>query len=245
MGARYLILWFLLRDGMADAGVLYLVPTPIGNLQDITLRALEILKSVDLIACEDTRRSGQLLAHFGIQARKVSYFEHNEIRRVPEIISVLKEGKSVAVISDGGSPGLSDPAYRVVTAAVEASIRVEALPGPTAAIPALTASGLPTDRFFFEGFLPVKPGKRRKRLEDLRDLPHTIVIYESVHRVQKSLADIAAVFGDRPICLGRELSKLHEEYIRGTASDIAAGLEKNRLKGEFVIVIAGNRMAEG
>jgi 16S rRNA (cytidine1402-2'-O)-methyltransferase len=230
---------------MADAGVLYLVPTPIGNLQDITLRALEVLKSVDLIACEDTRRSGQLLAHFGIQARKVSYFEHNEIKRVPEIISVLKEGKSVAVISDGGSPGLSDPAYRVVTAAVEESIRVEALPGPTAAIPALTASGLPTDRFFFEGFLPVKPGKRRNRLEELRDLPHTIVIYESVHRIQKSLADIAAVFGDRPICLGRELSKLHEEYIRGTASDVVARLEKGQLKGEFVIVIAGNRMAEG
>lgn len=224
---------------MADTGTLYLVPTPIGNLEDITLRALAVLKTVDLIACEDTRHSGHLLAHFGIATRTISYFEHNEMRRIPGIIAQLEEGKSVAVITDGGSPGLSDPAYRLVTAAIEKSIPVQALPGPTALIPALTASGLPTDRFFFEGFLPVKGGKRKTRLEKLRDLPHTIVIYESVHRIQKALVDIAAVFGDRPICIAREISKVYEEYRRGSAAELAASLAKVSMKGEFVIVIAG------
>ena len=233
---------------MNDAAVqgrLYLVPTPVGNLQDITLRALEILKTVDLIACEDTRRSGQLLAHFGINKKKISYFEHNEVKRVPQILEELKAGLSVAVISDGGSPGLSDPAYRLVSAAVEEKILVEALPGPNALIPALTASGLPTDRFFFEGFLPVKSGKRKKRLEQLREFPHTVVVYESVHRIVKTLNDIAEVFGDRPVCLGREISKMHEEYIRGTAAEIAVSFENTKPRGEFVLVIAGNRETQG
>jgi 16S rRNA (cytidine1402-2'-O)-methyltransferase len=224
---------------MSDTGILYLVPTPIGNLDDITLRALTVLKEVDLIACEDTRHSGRLLAHFGISARTISYFEHNEMRRIPSIISLLEEGKSVAVITDGGSPGLSDPAFRLVSAAIEKSIPVQALPGPTAVIPALTASGLPTDRFFFEGFLPVKSGKRLTRLEKLKDLPHTIVIYESVHRIHKALADIATVFGDRRICVVREISKIYEEYRRGTAAELARTLAEVSLKGEFVIVIAG------
>jgi 16S rRNA (cytidine1402-2'-O)-methyltransferase len=230
---------------MEMPGTLYLVPTPVGNLQDITLRALETLKSVDLIACEDTRRSGQLLAHFGIKKKKISYFEHNEIKRIPQIVSALNEGQSVAVISDGGSPGLSDPAYRLVIAAIEKGISVEALPGANALIPALTASGLPTDRFFFEGFLPVKSGKRRKRLEQLTEYPHTLVIYESVHRIRKSLADIAEVFGDRQICVSREISKIHEEHIRGMAGDAARHFENKTPKGEFVIVIAGNRQAKG
>jgi 16S rRNA (cytidine1402-2'-O)-methyltransferase len=228
---------------MTSPGRLYLVPTPVGNLQDITLRALEVLKEVDLIACEDTRRSGQLLAHFGIQKKKISFFEHNEIKRVPRILSVLKEGESVAVVSDGGSPGLSDPAYRLVNAAVEEGIVIEALPGASALIPALTASGLPTDRFFFEGFLPVKQGKRKKRLEQLYEYPHTLVMYESVHRIRKSLADISDIFDERPVCVGREISKMHEEYIRGTASELAAYFENKTPKGEFVIVIAGNREA--
>ncbi len=228
-------------DAGDSHGKLYLVPTPVGNLQDITLRALEILKEVDLIACEDTRRSGQLLAHFGIKNKKISYFEHNEVKRVPQIISELKGGLSVAVVSDGGSPGLSDPAYRLVSAAVEEKIIVESLPGPNALIPALTASGLPTDRFFFEGFLPVKSGKRKKRLEQLREFPHTVVIYESVHRILKALKDISDIFDDRPVCLGREISKMHEEYIRGTAAEIAASFENVKPRGEFVIVIAGNR----
>jgi 16S rRNA (cytidine1402-2'-O)-methyltransferase len=228
---------------MVDAGRLYLVPTPIGNLEDITLRALRILKEVDLIACEDTRHSGRLLAHYGIEKKKISYFEHNETRRVPQILDYLRQGRSVAVISDGGSPGLSDPAYRIVTAAIEESLTVEALPGANAVVPALTASGLPTDRFFFEGFLPVKSSRRKTRLEQLREYPHTLVFYESVHRVAKSIADIAAVFSDRQVCVGREISKMHEEYIRGAAADVAGRFTRIKPKGEFVIVVEGNRSA--
>lgn len=234
-----------MNDSVTAGGKLYLVPTPVGNLQDITLRALEVLKEVDLVACEDTRRSGQLLAHFGLKKQKISYFEHNEMKRVPRIVAMLKDGSSVAIISDGGSPGLSDPAYRLVCAAVEENIPVEALPGPTALIPALTASGLPTDRFFFEGFLPVKPGKRRKRLEQLREYPHTLVIYESVHRIRKTLADMAVIFGDRQVCLGREISKMHEEFIRGGAAEVSEHFEDIKPRGEFVIVIAGNREVKG
>jgi 16S rRNA (cytidine1402-2'-O)-methyltransferase len=229
---------------MADPGKLYLVPTPIGNLQDITLRALEVLQAVDLVACEDTRHSGHLLAHFNLVKKKISYFEHNELRRVPQIMELLREGKSVAVISDGGSPGLSDPAYRLVTAAIAGGIPVEALPGPNAVIPALTASGLPTDRFFYEGFLPVKSGRRRKRLEELAAYPHTIILFESVHRIEKTLADVADIFASRPVCVAREISKLHEEYVRGTAGEIAEHFRQSKPRGEFVIVIAGNRDAE-
>lgn len=220
------------------------MPTPIGNLEDITQRALRVLSEVDLIACEDTRRSGQLLTHFGIKKKKISYFEHNEIGRVPQIISALMEGNSVAVISDGGSPGLSDPAYRIVTAAIEQAIPVEALPGANAAIPALTASGMPTDRFFFEGFLPVKSEKRKKRLRQLKEYPHTLVIYESVHRIKKSLSDITEIFADRRVCVAREISKIHEEYIRGTASEIAGRFKDKAPRGEFTIIIMGNRDAE-
>jgi len=231
---------------MSDStdGKLYLIPTPIGNLKDITQRALDTLEAVDLIACEDTRRSGQLLAHFGITKKKISYFEHNESARVPHIINVLKGGQSVAVISDGGSPGLSDPAYRVVSAAVENDIEIEALPGATAAIPAVTASGMPTDRFFFEGFLPVKSGKKKNRLKTLAEYPHTIIIYESVHRIKKSLIAIAEVFGGRQVCVARELTKIHEEYIRGSAVEIAEKADSITAKGEFVIIIAGNTDAE-
>lgn len=224
---------------MKAKGKLYLIPTPIGNLEDITQRALRILSEVDLIACEDTRRSGQLLSHFGIQKKKLSYFEHNEVKRVPQIIGLIKEGQSVAVISDGGSPGLSDPAYRLVKAAVERDITVEALPGANAVIPALTASGCPTDRFFFEGFLPVKSQKRKKRLAELSEYPHTLVIYESVHRIKKTMIDIAEIFGDRHICIAREITKMHEEYLRGNAVEILARLDKSKPRGEFTIVISG------
>jgi 16S rRNA (cytidine1402-2'-O)-methyltransferase len=230
---------------MTSPGKLYLVPTPIGNLQDITVRALEVLKAVDLVACEDTRRSGQLLAHFGINQKKISYFEHNEVKRVPQIVAELKNGHSVAVISDGGSPGLSDPAYRLVAAAVEEGLAVEALPGANAVIPALTASGLPTDRFFFEGFLPVKPGKRKNRMDRLARYPHTLVFYESVHRLRKTLADMTEIFPDRRICVGREISKMHEEYVRGTAAEVEKYFGDKTPKGEFVIVVEGNREDEG
>jgi len=229
---------------MTEEGILYLVPTPIGNLDDMTFRAVHVLKDVDLIACEDTRRSGRLLAHFGIEKRKISYFEHNELRRIPRIIAALQAGESVAVISDGGSPGLSDPAYRVVTAAIEASLRVEALPGACAVIPALTASGLPTDRFFFEGFLPVKSSRRRKRMAELKGVPHTLVFYESVHRIIKTMNDMAEIFADRRACIGREISKLHEEYIRGVTGELAERITHSKPKGEFVIVVEGNRSAQ-
>jgi 16S rRNA (cytidine1402-2'-O)-methyltransferase len=229
---------------MDKPGRLYLVPTPIGNLQDITLRALSVLKEADLIACEDTRHTGRLLAHFGLEKRKISYFEHNETARTPQILAELEAGKTVAVVSDGGSPGLSDPAYRIVVAAIEHGVAVEALPGPTAVIPALTASGLPTDRFFFEGFLPVKPGRRRTRLEQLRGYAHTIILYESVHRIKKTMADVASVFGDRRVCIARELSKIHEEYLRGTAAEVAERIQAAVPRGEFVIVIAGSTDAE-
>ncbi|MEE9442462.1 MAG: 16S rRNA (cytidine(1402)-2'-O)-methyltransferase [candidate division Zixibacteria bacterium] len=224
-------------------GILYLVPTPIGNMQDITLRALEVLKNVVLVACEDTRRSGQLLAHFGIKAKKISYFEHNEIRRIPKILEILKEGKSVAVISDGGSPGISDPAFRIVKAAIDEGISVEALPGATALIPALTASGLPTDRFFFEGFLPVKKGKRRSRLLEISEYPHTIVIYESVHRIKKTIIEVAEIFAEREVCVIREISKMHEEKILNSAIEVAGIIEKSNPKGEYVIVISGAKHA--
>lgn len=224
---------------MSEAGILYLVPTPIGNLGDITHRALEILAKVDLIACEDTRHSGKLLSHFNITNRKISYFEHNETRRANQIIKILTDGQSVAVISDGGSPGLSDPAFRVVRAAIENGIRVEALPGPTALIPALTASGLPTDRFFFEGFLPVKSGKRRTRLEKLKSFPHTLVLYESVHRIRSSMKIIADIYGDRPVVVAREITKIYEQFIRGTAIQVAEQLETIKPRGEFVIMIGG------
>ena len=221
-------------------GKLYLVPTPIGNLKDITLRALEILKTVDMVACEDTRRSGLLLDHYGLHKRKISYFEHNEIRRIPQIIQMLTEGLSVAVISDGGSPGLSDPAYRLVRAAIDSGIIVEALPGATAVIPALTASGVPTDRFFFEGFLPVKPNKRRTRLKELQAFDHTVVIYESVHRIKKTMADVVDIFAGRMVCVAREISKMHEEIIRGPAEEVGAAIASSTPKGEYVIVISGD-----
>ncbi len=230
---------------MAETGTLYLVPTPIGNLEDMTFRAVTVLKEVDLIACEDTRRSGHLLAHFGIETRKISYFEHNELRRIPQIVAALQSGDSVAVVSDGGSPGLSDPAYRLVTAAIDASLRVEALPGANALIPALTASGLPTDRFFFEGFLPVKSARRKRRMAELASVPHTLVFYESVHRIVRTVKDMAEIYPGRRACIGREISKLHEEYIRGDTGEIAERIGNSKPKGEFVIVVEGNRNTQG
>ncbi len=225
---------------MRSKGKLYLVPTPIGNLEDMTPRAVRVLSEVDLIACEDTRRSGRLLTHFGIKKKKLSFFEHNEIKRVPQILEALAEGQAVAVVTDGGSPGISDPAYRIVTAAIENDFPVEALPGATALIPSLTASGCPTDRFFFEGFLPAKQQKRIKRLQDLANLSHTIIIYESVHRIKRTLADIAEIFGKRHICVAREISKLYEEYLRGSAGEILEKMKETSPRGEFTIVISAN-----
>jgi 16S rRNA (cytidine1402-2'-O)-methyltransferase len=221
------------------AGKLYLVPTPIGNIGDITQRALEVLSAVDVVACEDTRHSGMLLSRLGLKKKLVSYHDFNERSRAAQLLPQIREGVNVAVITDAGSPGVSDPAYRLVRAAVENNIDIVPLPGATAIIPALTASGLPTDRFFFEGFLPHKSAARRKRLERLKDLEHTLVFYESPHRIQKALADMLDVLGDRRVCLAREITKRFEEFKRGHLSEVLAAVADRSVKGEIVLVVAG------
>lgn len=224
---------------MSDtAGKLYLVPTPIGNLSDITPRALDVLRAVDIVACEDTRTSGNLLSKFDIKKRLISYHEFNERSRASQLIELIKSGQSIAVVTDAGSPGISDPAYRVVRAALDNGIDIIPLPGPTALIPALTASGLPTDRFLFEGFLSHKSGARRRRLEQLKDFGHTMIFYESPHRVRQSLTAMLEVLGDRQACLAREVSKKFEQFIRGSISEILARLGTT-IKGEVVLVVAG------
>ncbi len=225
-------------------GKLFLVPTPIGNLGDITTRGLATLSEVDLVACEDTRVSGQLLKHFDLKKKLISYHNFNEAGRAETLVAMLAEGKNIAVVTDAGSPGISDPAFRVVRAALSNNIEVSALPGPTAIIPALTASGLSTDRFFFEGFLSNKSGARRKRLGAMSGYEHTLIFYESPHRVLKALADMRDVLGDRRACLAREISKKFEEYIRGTISNILQVLAARTIKGEIVLVVEGNRRGE-
>ncbi len=220
-------------------GMLFLVPTPIGNLEDISQRALRVLREADVVACEDTRHSGRLLQQFEIDKRLVSYHDFNEQKRSGQLMDELLAGRTVAVITDAGSPGISDPAYRVVRAAIDNGIEVVALPGPTSVIPALTASGLPTDRFFFEGFLPHKSGARRTRLGQLLDFEHTLVFFESPFRIEKSLRDVLEVLGDRRACVAREISKLHEEYLRGTVTEILKQIGGRKVKGEIVIVVAG------
>lgn len=218
---------------------MYLVPTPIGNLGDLTERARIVLEVADLVACEDTRHSGQLLKHLGLKKKLVSYHEHNETTRAQTIVQAVTGGQSVAVITDAGSPGISDPAYRVVRAAIEAGLPIVPLPGPTALIPALTASGLPTDRFFYEGFLPNKSGARQTRLRQLASWEHTLIFYESPHRLAKSLSDMSDVLGDRQCCVAREISKLHEQFIRGTLQSVLECIGKGKIRGEIVIVVAG------
>lgn len=226
------------------AGMIYLVATPIGNLEDITLRALRTLREVDLVACEDTRRTGLLLRRFEIDKPLLSYREHNEAARAAELIRRAQDGASIAVVSDAGMPGIADPGFRVARAAVEAGVRVAPIPGANAAMAALTASGLPTDRFRFEGFLPPREAKRRAALELLRAETATVVLYEAPHRIAATLRDIAAVLGARPLVLARELTKLHEEYLRGTAEQIAAELAKRpAVKGEIVLLIGADETA--
>ena len=226
------------RDN-SGKGVLYLVPTPVGNLKDITPRALEILRQSAVIACEDTRVSGRLLAHFDIKKKLISYHDFNERRRVPQLLEIINDGGDIAVITDAGSPGLSDPAYRIIRAAIDNDIVVSALPGANALIPALTGSGLPPDRFFFEGFLPNKSAARRKRLEQLKDLPHTLVFYESPHRIEKTVIETFDILGDRRACIAREISKVYEEFIRGNLSEIKQTLAGRKLKGEIVLMVEG------
>jgi len=220
-------------------GTLYLVATPIGNLEDITLRALRTLRECDLVAAEDTRHTGQLLKHFGISKPLLSYFQFNEAKRSEEIIERLRRGEKVALVTDAGSPGISDPGERVVRAALAAGFRVEPVPGPCALVAALTASGMPSDEFHFVGFLPHKSGQRRKRLEALRSVAGTLVLYESPYRIEKLLGELQEVYPERPVVLARELSKKFEEFLRGTPSELLEVARKRSLKGEFVVMVGG------
>src|SRR3989440_11043570 len=217
---------------------LYLVATPIGNLEDITLRALRTLKECDVVAAEDTRRTGQLLKHFQISKPQLSYFQFNEAKRSEEIIGRLRRGEKVALVTDAGSPGISDPGERVVKAAIAAGFRVESVPGPSALVAALTASGLPADEFHFIGFLPHKSGQRRNKLESLKPFEGTLVLYESPYRVEKLLLELSEIFPDRQIVLARELTKKFEEFLRGTPQALLGIAQKRVLKGEFVALIA-------
>ncbi|HOC55969.1 MAG TPA: 16S rRNA (cytidine(1402)-2'-O)-methyltransferase [Verrucomicrobiota bacterium] len=222
-------------------GTLYLVATPIGNLEDITLRALRTLKECDVVAAEDTRRTGQLLKHFGIAKPLLSCFQFNEVQRSGEIIERLQRGEKVALASDAGSPGISDPGERVVRAVIAAGLRVEPVPGPCALVAALTASGLPATEFHFIGFLPHKSGARRRELERLRHISGTLVFYESPYRIGKLLAELNEVFPACQVVLARELTKKYEEYLRGKPAELLRLLRQRSLKGEFVVLLDGER----
>jgi len=218
------------------SGTLYIVSTPIGNLKDITYRAVETLSAVSLIAAEDTRHSKKLLNHYGIKRPLISYYEHNRSTRIPQIIAHLNDGKDVALISDAGTPGISDPAYKLTRAAITEDIKVETIPGPSAVLASLIASGLPSDRFLFEGFLPPKKG-RKKRLNALKDEQATIIFYESPRRLKRTLKDIGEIIGDRPAVVTRELTKMNEEIIRGTVYKLLSYVSKHEPRGEIVLII--------
>ena len=218
-------------------GTLYLVATPIGNLRDITQRAVEVLTSVGTIACEDTRHTRKLLSHLGISNKLVSYHEHNEAERAEELAAMLEKGTSVAVVSDAGTPGISDPSFRIVQRAIEIGAQVVPVPGPVAFVSALIASGLPTDAVFFGGFLPSKKSERRRRLREVSSLPATLAFYESPRRLSAALADCLEILGDRSAVIAREITKLHEEFSRGTISHLFTEYSSATLKGEVVLLI--------
>ncbi|MEH2138037.1 16S rRNA (cytidine(1402)-2'-O)-methyltransferase [Nostoc sp.] len=221
-------------------GTLYVVGTPIGNLEDITFRAVRILQTVDIIAAEDTRHTGKLLQHFQVKTPQVSYHEHNRTSRIPELLEHLINNKAIALVSDAGMPGISDPGYELVKACIEAGIPVVPIPGASAAITALSASGLPTNRFVFEGFLPPKTQQRQEHLESLQTESRTMIFYESPHRLRDTLQDLAEVWGsDRQIVLGRELTKLYEEFWRGTITEAIAHYSQREPQGEYTLVVAG------
>jgi 16S rRNA (cytidine1402-2'-O)-methyltransferase len=219
--------------------MLYLVATPIGNLSDITLRALETLREVDFVASEDTRKTGRLLQHFDISKPQIAFHEHNEDRAGEKIIGLLQEGKSVALVTDAGTPGIADPGFTLVRRCHAADLPVTMIPGPTAFVMALVLSGLATHSFTFRGFPPRKPGKRRRFLEADQDSPYTLIYYESPHRLRALLQDALDIFGDRPAALGNELTKLFESVQRGSLAQLLSNLDETDLRGEFVVVIAG------
>src|ERR1700704_120622 len=228
------------RGTLAPGSALYLVATPIGNLEDITLRALRVLKEVDLIACEDTRQTQKLLSHYGIQTRMVSYHEHNEMTKAAELIVNLETGAKIALVTDAGMPGISDPGFRLIALAIRHHVPVVPIPGASAFLAALVASGLPTDSFRFSGFLPAKSGQRRKLLESVRESPRTQVFYEAPHRLLETLADVAEILGeDRHVVVAREVTKIHEEFLRGRAVEVLEQLKsRGDVKGEITLLIA-------
>ena len=225
---------------LLNPGTLYLVATPIGNLEDITYRALRVLRECDVIAAEDTRHTGRLLSHFEIRKPLLSCFQHNEARRSAEIVERLQRGQTVALVSDAGSPGISDPGERVVREVVAAGLRVEPIPGACAMVAGLTASGLPSGEFHFVGFLPQKGAQRRRRLESLRPVPGTWVFYESPYRIEKLLTDLSEIYPAAEVVVGRELTKKFEEFLRGRPGEILAATKGRSLKGEFVVVVKAN-----
>jgi 16S rRNA (cytidine1402-2'-O)-methyltransferase len=236
------------RDISATPGpALYLVATPIGNLEDITLRALRVLKEVDLIACEDTRQTGKLLHHYSIATPTTSYHQHNEMTRSAELVKQMQEGASVALVTDAGMPGISDPGYRLITLAIRHHLRVVPVPGASAFLAALVASGLPTDSFRFGGFLPAKRGERRAALAALQNSPRTQVFYEAPHRVLETLEDIVEVLGpNRTVVIAREVTKIHEEFLRGRGADVRETMKSRpSVKGEITLLLAKGEPAEG
>jgi 16S rRNA (cytidine1402-2'-O)-methyltransferase len=223
------------------SGTLYVVATPIGNLEDLSLRALRVLKEVEVVACEDTRRTRALLSHYDIHKPTVSYYEHNKVVRGPQIVRQLLEGASIALVTDAGTPGISDPGFRLVREARAAGVPVVPVPGPAAVVTALSAAGVPADRFFFDGFLPVKPGKRLNRLRALKELETTIVLYESPHRIVATLQAIADVFGDVEMVVARELTKQFEEIVSALPAAHLERLGRREARGEFTVVIPRSR----
>jgi 16S rRNA (cytidine1402-2'-O)-methyltransferase len=218
-------------------GCLYLVATPIGNLEDITVRAIRILKEADLIACEDTRQTLKLLNHYGIRKEMVSYHEHNELTRSPELAIELEQGAQIALVSDAGTPGISDPGHRLVTLCLRHHIPVVPIPGPSALVAALAASGLPTEEFLFVGFLPARAGARRKALDALKSASRTLIFYEAPHRVVETLADALDILGARPAVIAREVTKIHEEFLRGPLADLLESARKRAPRGEITLLI--------
>ena len=226
------------------AGTLYIVSTPIGNLEDITHRALRILREVNMVACEDTRHTRKLLNHFAIDAATISYHEHNERERADELCAMLATGKNIALVSDAGTPIISDPGFRVVNLAIEKGFAVVPIPGATAFVAALSASGLPSDQFFFAGFLPARRSARRTKLEAWRSIDTTLIFYEAPHRIAATLRDAAEILGHRQAVVARELTKLHEQFARGRLDELAEGFsDGNQARGEIVLLIAGAQLA--
>jgi len=224
------------------AGVLYIVATPIGNLEDITLRGLRVLKEVDLIAAEDTRQTRKLLNHYGISTSLTSYYDEIEAKKAPLLIQELKAGKKIALVSDSGTPTLSDPGFRLIRAAIQEGVPVIPIPGPSALTAVLSAGGLPTNSFVFEGFLPVKKSERREKIQELRDERRTLVFFEAPHRIKEFLQDLLDILGDREVVLGWEVTKLHEEFVRGPLSEVCAEAGRREWRGEITVMVRGSEV---